>query len=287
MTFPSPLGPVSNPWRRGEVAPSPSCRRQPCHRKRLPCPCGGTLLPRPLLGIKPPSPPPRPLPPLPLGTRSPGWVSGRCAPKSRSAGPRGSGLHPLRGRRRSSRPAEQRRCRGCPRRGAFGWGSWRCVLPCHLVRLSLRRAVPVSPSAACTPRGCPSCFPRVRLAVPPEAVCLSVCLSPLGCPPASVPRLAVPRPLACPSLPRSVRGPAARRVPVVHHPPWSITPRGPSLPLRVPCPPAPCPPRSVSPSPHLSHRVLFPPSQHSPLSPPPASDWPSAPSWAWPEAAPL
>lgn len=36
MTFPSPLGPASNPWRRGEVTPSPSCCRQPCHQKRLP-----------------------------------------------------------------------------------------------------------------------------------------------------------------------------------------------------------------------------------------------------------
>ncbi|XP_054026858.1 translation initiation factor IF-2-like [Dryobates pubescens] len=54
MTFPSLLGPASNPWRRGEVALSPSCRRKPSPRPRR-------GIPRPLLGTNTPAPPGPPI----------------------------------------------------------------------------------------------------------------------------------------------------------------------------------------------------------------------------------
>lgn len=90
------------------------------------------------------------------------------------------------------------------------------------------------------------------------------------CPP---PELAVPYPSArAPPQPRGPDCPLARLfpgqcpVPVPSRSPWSITRRGPSPPPHpVPCPPLPAP------RPHLLHRVLVPPSQHSPLAPPHSS----------------
>lgn len=240
MTFPSPLGPASNPWRRGEVAPSPSCRRQPCHRKRLPCPCGGTLLPGPLLGIKPPSPP---------HARSPRYLWGHAAPGgSRVAVPQSlaprvpaaPGCIPCEEGGGAAAPPSSAGPGGAPSGVRLARGGWRCVPPCHLVRLYLRWAVPVSPrlpaplvaARAASPASGWLSLPR--LAVPRLSVCPH-----LRCLPACVCR----RPRArCPPVPLSARHFLGQcPAPLLGGSLRSITLRDPSAPLRVPCPP-----RSVS-----------------------------------------
>lgn len=80
MTFPS-LGPASNPWRKGEVASSPSCRRQTCHHKWL-----HTSLSRPLgnkiLGKNPPAATGAPLSPAcSFPARSPSVTFGDSRPR--------------------------------------------------------------------------------------------------------------------------------------------------------------------------------------------------------------
>lgn len=115
MTFPS-LGPASNPWRKGEVAPSPSCRRQPCHHKWLHTSLRRDPPPQPpgieTLGMNPPTATGAPLSPTrSVPARCPRYLRGPAAPGgcraavSRSPDrrlPAAPGCIPGRGRRRSS-----------------------------------------------------------------------------------------------------------------------------------------------------------------------------------------
>lgn len=172
MTFPSPLGPASNPWRRGEVVPSPSCCRQPCHqvpvvghpspdlsweKNRCPAPS------KPLIPLQPaPSTPGRPPPPhylwghgvlggfravVPQGLNTRFPVAPGCIPAGEGGGaaavPGSPGAEeplPLREAPRSPGPGEPPAPLAClggaPGGVRLPGGAGDVLLPCHLVRLS-------------------------------------------------------------------------------------------------------------------------------------------------------